>query len=281
MTLFSAITLTLFPDMFPGPLGHSLAGKALEKGIWSLQTLDLRDFALDKHRTVDDSPYGGGTGMVMKPDVLAAALDHAKTLLPGATLIYPSPRGVPITQALIQQLVFGHGSLVNGKNAPKTKDQQPKTPSVILLCGRFEGIDQRIIDHYGLLEVSLGDFVLSGGEIAALAILDAAVRLLPGVIGNDEATKNDSFSLGEAAAERAVSGAPCDFQKEIAGAAKNSGNHADFGRLLEYPHYTRPPDWNGLGVPEVLLSGDHEKIKNWRLQQAKDITRARRPDLLK
>ena len=227
-----ALILTLFPDMFPGPLGQSLAGKALASGIWSLKTLDIRDFATDRHRTVDDSPYGGGAGMVMKPDVLARAIDHAKTLLPDATLIYPSPRGVPMTQALVQNLVLRPPS------------------SVILLCGRFEGIDQRIIDHYGLLEVSLGDFVLSGGEIAAMALLDAAVRLLPGVIGNDEATAQESF-----------------------------GNHADFGGLLEYPHYTRPPVWNGLGVPDVLLSGDHEKIKQWRLRQAKEITRARRPDL--
>lgn len=233
MSKFSAIALTLFPDMFPGPLGHSIAGKALDKGIWSLQTLDLRDFALDKHRTVDDSPYGGGTGMVMKPDVLARALDHAKSLLPDATMIYPSPRGVPMTQALVTKLI---------------------TPpsSVIILCGRFEGIDQRVIDHYGLLEVSLGDFILSGGEIAALALLDAAVRLIPGVIGNAEAITQESFSATE-----------------------------NFAGLLEYPHYTRPPDWNGLGVPDVLLSGDHEKIKNWRLEQAKEITRKRRPDLLK
>ncbi len=233
MSKFSAVALTLFPDMFPGPLSQSLAGKALDKGIWSLQTLDLRDFALDKHRTVDDSPYGGGTGMVMKPDVLARALDHAKSLLPDATMIYPSPRGVPITQALVANLI-----------APPS--------SVIILCGRFEGIDQRVIDHYGLLEVSLGDFILSGGEIAALALLDAAVRLIPGVIGNEEAITQESFSATE-----------------------------NFAGLLEYPHYTRPPDWNGLGVPDVLLSGDHEKIKNWRLEQAKEITRKRRPDLLK
>lgn len=231
--LFKAIALTLFPDMFPGPLGLSLAGTALKKGIWSLEAIDIRSFATDKHRTVDDSPYGGGAGMVMKPDVLAAALDHAKARLPDAALIYPSPRGIPMNQGLINSLV-----------APPS--------SVIILCGRFEGIDQRIIDHYGLTEVSLGDFVLSGGEIAALALLDAAVRLLPGVIGNDEATSQESF-----------------------------GNHEDFGGLLEYPHYTRPPDWNGRVVPDVLLSGDHKKIHSWRLQQAKEITQARRPDLIK
>jgi len=229
-----AIALTLFPGMFPGCLGLSLAGKALDKGLWSLTTLDLRDFALDKHRTVDDSPYGGGTGMVMKPDVLGRAIDHARTLLPNATLIYPSPRGVPLTQRLVERMV-----------APPS--------SVIILCGRFEGIDQRVIDHYDMLEVSLGDFILSGGEIAALAMLDAAVRLLPGVIGNEEAVKNDSFSE----------------------------TTKDFGGLLEYPHYTRPPEWNGRGVPEVLLSGDHKQINTWRLEQAKTITQARRPDLVK
>lgn len=220
--------------MFPGPLGLSLAGKALERGLWSLKVLDLRDFALDKHRMVDDSPYGGGAGMVMKPDVLGRALDYAKSLLPDATLIYPSPRGVAITQALVQKMLC-----------------KQQNSSVIILCGRFEGIDQRIIDHYGLLEVSLGDFILSGGEIAAIALLDAAIRLIPGVIGNEEATAQESF-----------------------------GGHADFGRLLEYPHYTRPPEWNGLAVPEVLLSGDHAKIQSWRLEQAKAVTQARRPDLI-
>ena len=239
MTQLSAIALTLFPDMFPGPLGLSLAGKALEKGIWSLQTLDLRDFAEDKHRTVDAPSYGGGTGLVMKPDVLGRALDHAKSLLPDATLIYPSPRGVPMTQKLIQ-------SLTPPPNLPPQAGG-----GIIVVCGRFEGLDQRVIDHYGLLEVSLGDFVLSGGEIAALALLDAAVRLLPGVIGNIDAITQESFSATE-----------------------------NFAGLLEYPHYTRPPDWNGLGVPDVLLSGDHEKIRQWRLQQAKKITRARRPDLI-
>lgn len=229
---FSALCLTLFPDMFPGPLGQSLAGKALERGIWQLDVLDIRDFALDKHRTVDDSPYGGGTGMVMKPDVLGAALDEARRRLPTAMMLYPSPRGIPITQQLVSSLT-----------APPS--------SVIILCGRFEGIDQRIIDHYGLLEVSLGDFILSGGEIAALALLDAAVRLLPGVISKEDAITQESFSSDE-----------------------------NFAGLLEYPHYTRPPDWNGRRVPDVLLSGDHEKIRRWRLEQAEQITQIRRPDLI-
>jgi len=229
---FSAVALTLFPEMFPGTLAYSIAGKALDSGIWSLQTLDLRDFAEDKHKTVDDSPYGGGAGMVMKADVLGKAIEYAKKLLPDARLIYPSPRGIPITQQLISSLIHHPSSL-------------------IIVCGRFEGIDQRVIDHYGLLEVSLGDFVLSGGEIAALALLDACVRLLPGVMGKAQSHQQESFAIDE-----------------------NSR------RLLEYPHYTRPPVWNGLGVPDVLLSGDHQKIASWRHEQAIEITRTRRPDLL-
>ncbi len=253
---FSSIALTLFPDMFPGPLGHSLAGKALEKGIWSLQAIDIRSFATDKHRTVDDSPYGGGTGMVMKPDVVDSALEHAKSLLSGARLAYTTPRGVPFTQRLAETL-----------------KQQP----LIVLCGRFEGVDQRVIEHHNMLEVSLGDFVLSGGEIAALAMLDAIVRLLPGVIGKREALTEESFSLqarSEAEGEPALSNAPCESQQVFAGAKEN------FAGLLEYPHYTRPPSWKGLGVPDVLLSGNHERINTWRLEQARTITAHRRPDLI-
>lgn len=228
--LFSSVVLTLFPGMFPGPLGFSLAGKALEKGIWSLNTLDIRDFATDKHRTVDDSPFGGGIGMVMKPDVIDRAVAHAKTLLPAAKVVYPSPRGVPLTQELAEEL----------------KDQQ-----VIIMCGRFEGLDQRVIDHHGMLEVSLGDFILSGGEIAALALLDACVRLLPGVISKPGAVEQESFS-----------------------------NTTKYAGLLEYPHYTRPSVWNGISVPDVLLSGNHEQIDAWRLEQARLVTASRRPDLL-
>jgi tRNA (guanine37-N1)-methyltransferase len=233
---FSAVVLTLFPEMFPSTLGHSLAGKALEKGIWSLQTLQIRDFATDKHKTVDDKSFGGGTGMVMKPDVIDAAVCHAKTLLaPIAsqkppTIIYPSPRGVPLTQSLIEKL---------------------KTEQLIIVCGRFEGVDERVINHHNMLEVSLGDFVLSGGEIVAMAIIDACVRLLDGVIGNSDALSQESF-------------------------AKQS----DFARLLEYPHYTRPSFWNGKAVPDVLLSGNHAEISAWRLEQAKLVTQARRPDLI-
>ncbi len=231
MTRFSATILTLFPEMFPGPLGHTLAGKALEKGIWELKSLQIRDFATDKHKTVDAPSYGGGTGMVMKPDILDAAIEHAKSLTSRSPLIiYPSPRGIPITQELVENL---------------------KNEELIILCGRFEGIDQRVIDHHNMLEVSLGDFVLSGGEIAAMALLDAIVRLLPGVISNPAALSQESFATGK-----------------------------EFTRLLEYPHYTRPSIWNGLAVPEVLLSGNHAEIEAWRLEQAKAVTQARRPDLL-
>jgi len=226
--LLSAIALTLFPDMFPGPLGLSLAGTALKKGIWSLETIDIRDFSTDKHRTVDDSPYGGGTGMVLKPDVVDAAVEAAKAKLPDARILYTSPRGKPLTQALAEEL---------------------KYQNMIIICGRFEGLDQRVIDHHQMTEVSLGDFVLSGGEIAALAILDACVRLLPGVT-KEGAIVQESFST-----------------------------LSEYAGLLEYPHYTRPPVWNGLAVPEVLLSGNHEHIHAWRLEQAKILTKARRPDL--
>ncbi len=228
--LFSAIALTLFPEMFPGPLGHSLAGTALKNGLWSLEVLSIRDFAIDKHRTVDDSPYGGGVGMVMKPDVVDSAIEAAKAKLPDAILIYTSPRGVPFNQKLAQEL--------SQKN-------------LILLCGRFEGVDQRVIEHHNMLEVSLGDFVLSGGEIAALAMLDASVRLLPGVIGKEEAIQIESFSP-----------------------------HSKSAGLLEYPHYTRPPLWKGVSVPEILLSGNHKEIDAWRHEQAKKETETRRPDLM-
>lgn len=229
--LFSAVVLTLFPEMFPSTLGHSLAGKALEKGIWSLQTLQIRDFATDKHKTVDAPSYGGGTGMVMKPDVIDAAIEHAKTLLlKKPVIIYPSPRGIPLTQELVENL---------------------KNEELIIVCGRFEGVDERVIEHHNMLEVSLGDFILSGGEIAALAILDTCVRLLDGVIGNADALSQESFATT-----------------------------SEFARLLEYPHYTRPSFWNGKSVPEVLLSGNHAEISAWRLEQAKLVTRARRPDLI-
>ena len=220
---WKAAVLTLYPEMFPGPLGLSLAGKALDQGVWSLQTVNIRDFATDKHRTVDDTPCGGGAGMVMRPDVVAAAI--RSTDRDGGPLIYLTPRGRVLDQALVRDLAQG--------------------PGVRVLCGRFEGIDQRVIEAEGALEVSIGDVVLSGGEPAALIVLDAVVRLLPGVMGSDQSGQEESFERG----------------------------------LLEYPHFTRPQEWEGLAVPEVLLSGHHERIRVWRQRQAEDITRRQRPDL--
>lgn len=227
--LFSAVALTLYPEMFPGPLAYSLAGKAREKGLWHLETLNIRDFSTDKHRTVDDTPYGGGTGMVMRPDVVDAAIRAAQVKLPGSQLVHFTPRGRKITMPLVAELA-----------------KQP----MILLCGRFEGIDERVLEEHNPLDLSLGEFVLSGGEIPALALLDACLRLVPGVIEDDSATHEESFGL-----------------------------HADYAGLLEYPHYTKPPVWKDRSVPEVLLSGHHEKIRAWRLQQAEAVTKARRPDL--
>lgn len=231
--VWTAKVLTLFPEMFPGPLGHSLAGKALENGVWALESVDIRSFARDKHRSVDDTPFGGGAGMVMRPDVLDAALTATAGPVgaPGrGRAIYLSPRGRVLDQELVKELAA--------------------TPVVTLLCGRYEGVDQRVLDAHGLEEVSLGDFVLSGGELAALSLMDAVVRLLPGVMGNVETAGEESFERG----------------------------------LLEYPHYTRPAVWtDGQGmeraVPEVLLSGHHGKVKAWRLAEAEKITEARRPDL--
>ena len=222
---FSATVLTLYPEMFPGPLGMSLAGRALEEGAWSLDTVQIRDFATDKHRTVDDTPAGGGAGMVLKADVLAAAIDHARAANPGAPVLAMTPRGKPITQGRVRDLVAGGGA--------------------ILLCGRFEGFDERIFAGRQVEEVSLADIVLSGGEPAALAILDACVRLLPGVMGSGHSGVEESFE----------------------------------GGLLEYPQYTRPVEWEGEAIPDVLRSGDHAKIAAWRRARAEADTRARRPDL--
>jgi tRNA (guanine37-N1)-methyltransferase len=215
--------LTIFPEMFPGPLGQSLAGKALEAGIWALDTVDIRKFATGKHASVDDTPFGGGPGMVMRPDVIDAALEAV--LAPGERAIYLTPRGRVLDQALVREL------------AARSK--------VTLLCGRYEAVDQRVLDARAVEEISLGDFVLSGGEPAAIALIDAVVRLLPGVMGAPEGLEEESFEAG----------------------------------LLEYPHYTRPAEWQGRAVPEVLLSGHHENIRRWRRQQAEAITRTRRPDL--
>lgn len=222
-TPWRASVLTIFPEMFPGPLGQSLAGKALEAGLWALDAIDIRQFASSKHASVDDTPFGGGPGMVMRPDVIDAALEA--TLAPGEKAIYFSPRGRVLDQALVREIAA--------------------RPKVTLLCGRYEAVDQRVLDAREVEEISLGDFVLSGGEPAAIALIDAVVRLLPGVMGAPEGLDEESFEAG----------------------------------LLEYPHYTRPADWQGRAVPEILLSGHHEKIRLWRRQQAEDITRARRPDL--
>jgi tRNA (guanine37-N1)-methyltransferase len=221
-----ASVLTLFPEMFPGPLGTSLAGQALDAKIWSLDTIQIRDFSLAKHRQVDDSPAGGGAGMVLRADVLGPALEHARSKNPDAPLIYMSPRGTPLTQAIARELSSG--------------------PGVTLLAGRFEGIDERVIEHYGLREISIGDYVLSGGELAAMVLLDASVRLLPGVIGAAESLTHESFEQG----------------------------------LLEYPQYTKPREWAGRAIPDILLSGDHKKIEAWRQAQSERITAERRPDLL-
>jgi tRNA (guanine37-N1)-methyltransferase len=220
-----ASILTLFPEMFPGPLGLSLSGRALADGLWRLSTRNIRDFATDKHRSVDDTPAGGGAGMVLRADVAAAAIDAASADAPDLPRIYLSPRGAPLTQARARTLAAG--------------------PGVLLFCGRFEGLDQRAIDARQLEEVSIGDYVLSGGELAAMVLLDACVRLLPGVIGAEA-------SLGEESHENG---------------------------LLEYPHYTRPRVFGGREIPDVLLSGDHARIARWRREQSEALTRARRPDL--
>jgi len=224
-TTWRATVLSLFPDMFPGPLGLSLAGQGLSDGAWSLETLDIRSFATDKHRSVDDAPFGGGPGMVMRPDVIDSALQSVRSTSPDVPLVYLSPRGRTFTQARAQELASG--------------------PGVALLCGRFEGLDQRILDTHDIEEISIGDFVLSGGEPAAITLLDACIRLLPGVMGKAESLEQESFETG----------------------------------LLEYPHYTRPQIWKGVAVPEVLTSGHHEKIRAWRQAQSEEITKRRRPDL--
>jgi tRNA (guanine37-N1)-methyltransferase len=220
-----ATVLTLFTKMFPGPLGISLSGQALAANIWTLETIQIRDFGIGKQAQVDDSPAGGGAGMVLRADVLGAALEHARAKNPDAPLIYLSPRGTPLTQAIAHELASG--------------------PGVTLLSGRFEGIDERVIEHYQLREISIGDYVLSGGELAAMVVLDACVRLLPGVIGTPESLTHESFEQG----------------------------------LLEYPQYTKPREWRGRAIPDVLISGDHKKIEAWRQAQSERITAERRPDL--
>jgi tRNA (guanine37-N1)-methyltransferase len=224
-TIWRATVLTLFPDMFPGPLGASLAGKALAAGLWALEARDIRDSATDRNRSVDDTPAGGGPGMVLRADVLAAAIDAADTTSQDRPRLLMSPRGRPLTQSRVMELAEGPGPLI--------------------VCGRFEGIDERVIVARGLKEVSIGDYVLSGGEIAAMALIDACVRLLPGVMGKQASGADESFSEG----------------------------------LLEYPQYTRPQEFEGRPIPEILTSGDHAKVAAWRRAEAAALTRARRPDL--
>lgn len=223
---FTATILTLYPEMFPGPLGHSLAGKALASGAWSLEVRDIREHGIDKHARVDDTPAGGGPGMVMRADVLAASIDAASPAGDTRPRLLMSPRGRPLSQGLVRDFAGQAGLLI--------------------VCGRFEGVDERVIEARGLVEVSLGDFVLSGGEPAAIALLDAVVRLLPGVMGKEASGTEESFEHG----------------------------------LLEHPHYTRPRDFEGRGIPEILLSGDHAGIARWRHDEAVALTRGRRPDLL-
>jgi tRNA (guanine37-N1)-methyltransferase len=222
---FAATVLTLYPEMFPGPLGVSLAGRAMAEGKWSLDAVQMRDFAIDRHRTVDDTPAGGGAGMVLRVDVLSAAVDQALAAHPDCPVLAMTPRGTPLTQARVRALAAG--------------------PGVTVLCGRFEGFDERIFAGRPVEQVSVGDIVLSGGEPAALMLLDACIRLLPGVMGAPSSGAEESFENG----------------------------------LLEYPHYTRPVEWEGRTIPEVLRSGDHAKIAAWRKQRAEDDTRLRRPDL--
>jgi len=222
---FTAQILTLYPEMFPGPLGTSLAGRALAEGKWACNPIQMRNFATDKHRSVDDTPAGGGAGMVLKPDILGLAVDHALALAPQAPVIAMTPRGKPLTQAMVRAWAQG--------------------PGVTILCGRFEGFDERIFAARPIIEVSIGDYILSGGEMGALVLLDACIRLLPGVMGAASSGDDESFESG----------------------------------LLEYPQYTRPVEWEGRMIPEVLRSGDHAKIDAWRKRQAEDDTRLRRPDL--
>lgn len=226
---WNATVITLMPEMYPGPLGHSLVGEALAHGLWKLSLIHLRDFGVGTHQKVDDTPYGGGAGMVLKPDVVDAAIVRAKAQSPGAALIHFTPRGVPLSQPVLREL--------------------SQTP-LILLCGRYEAVDERVIAKHRPREISLGDFVLTGGDIPAMALIDGCVRLLPGVIGKEASLGEESFGDGA------------------------------YAQLLEYPHYTKPPAWEGMNVPPVLLSGHHGEIEKWRLAQAREITAARRPDLL-
>lgn len=223
---FRADIITLFPELFPGPLGASVIGRALNDGLWSLAATQLRDFAEDRHRTVDDTPAGGGPGMVLKPDILAAAIDAVSPASDPRPRLLMSPRGTPLSQKRAHELAEG--------------------PGAVIVCGRFEGIDERVIEARNLEEISIGDYVLAGGEVAAMVLLEAVVRLIPGVLGANESRDEESFETG----------------------------------LLEYPHYTRPQVFEGRDIPDVLISGDHGKVAKWRRDEAEKLTRSRRPDLL-
>jgi tRNA (guanine37-N1)-methyltransferase len=223
--MWAASVFTLYPDMFPGPLGASMSGTALARGLWALEAIDIRAHGLGRHRAVDDTPAGGGPGMVLRADVLAASLDAGLRPDDARPRLLMSPRGAPLTQTMARAFAAG--------------------PGLVLVCGRFEGVDERVIAGRGLTEVSIGDYILSGGEIAALTLLDACVRLLPGVMGKDESGEDESFENG----------------------------------LLEYPQFTRPREWEGRAIPDILLSGDHAKIARWRREQSEKLTRERRPDL--
>lgn len=223
---FSADIITLFPELFPGPLGASVIGRGMEQGLWSLNTTQLRDFATDKHRSVDDTPAGGGAGMVLRADILASAIDHVSPEGDSRPRLLMSPRGKPLTQKFAHDLAEG--------------------PGAVIVCGRFEGVDQRVIDQRSLTEISIGDYVLAGGEVAAMVLLEAVTRLIPGVLGKAESHADESFEKG----------------------------------LLEYPHYTRPQVFEGVEIPEVLTSGDHGKVDKWRRAEAEKLTRVRRPDLM-
>lgn len=229
---FHVTILTTFPEMFPSTLAYSLAGNALKQGIWSYDVINIRDFGVTRHKNVDDDPYGGGNGLVMRVDVLSEAIDYALTKYPDSEIYYMSPRGRVIKQSIICEVL-------SKKN-------------IIIVCGRFEGIDERVIEEYNVTEISLGDFILSGGEVAAIAMMDACIRLIPGVLANNETLIEESFS---------------DIHHE--------------GLLLEYPLYTRPSMWRGRSVPDVLLSGNHRQIEEWRKKESVRITLERRPDLLK
>ena len=221
--MFKAKILTIFPEIFPGFLGYSLTGKALKEGLWTLEAINIRDYAFDKHGSVDDTPCGGGAGMIMRPDVLGNAIEHNHH---GGKIVYMSPKGQPLTQAKVRELC--------------------KLDELTIICGRFEGIDERVLEEYQIEEISIGDYVLTGGEQAAMIMLDALVRLLPGVLGNSASTENESFE----------------------------------DNLLEYPQYTRPIEWKGRKVPDILLSGHHENVAKWQREQALQITKKRRPDLI-